>query len=157
VATTVEQLLDRDPQISDERTDGKFVRLAPERVAVAVSHNDQKEHVRIALAQRGLAKVRVDTANKLQGLEVDVMVAWHPLAGLPSSDEFHLDPGRLCVMLTRHRHALIVVGRTTDAGLVGDVPPCGDAWMGVDEDADVAGWFAHRLVFDALEPFAVDL
>jgi hypothetical protein len=85
------------------------------------------------------------------------MVAWHPLAGLPSSDEFHLDPGRLCVMLTRHRHALIVVGRATDAGLVGDVPPCGDAWMGVDEDADVAGWFARRLVFDALEPFAVDL
>jgi hypothetical protein len=53
VAATVEQLLDRDPLISDERKDGKLVSLAPARVAVAVSHNDQKEHVRIALAQAG--------------------------------------------------------------------------------------------------------
>src|SRR5262245_48964871 len=38
----------------------------------------------------------VETANKLQGLEFEVAFVWHPLAGLPEADGFHLDPGRLC-------------------------------------------------------------
>ncbi len=157
IATTVERLMGRSPTVADERTGGAPVPLAPDRVAVAVSHNDQKDHMRLALAERGLAKVRVDTANKLQGLEVDVLVAWHPLAGLPTPDGFHLDPGRLYVMLTRHRHALIVIGRISDAALLGEVPPLGDAWLGVDEEPEVTGWFAHQLVFETLAPFALDL
>ena len=58
---------------------------APERIAVAVSHNDQKAMIRGMLDHAGLAGVVVNTANKLQGLEFDVVVCWHPLAGLPRS------------------------------------------------------------------------
>jgi hypothetical protein len=36
------------------------------------------------------------------------------------------------------------------------LPPASDAWMGTDERPDANGWFAHRRVFDELDPFAVD-
>ena len=70
--------------------------------------------LRALLDDAGLTSVMVDTANRLQGLTFEVVIAWHPLAGSPVTDAFHLDPGRLCVLLTRHRQACIVVGRDTD-------------------------------------------
>jgi hypothetical protein len=52
------------------------------------------------------------------------MLARHPLAGLPEADGFHLGPGRLCVLLTRHRQGCVVVGRAGDRDLLEDqVPP----------------------------------
>lgn len=90
-----------------------------------------------------------------QGLEFDVVVAWHPLAGQLTTDEFHLDPGRLCVMLTRHRHGCVVVGRVGDADLLGPVPPLSAAWAGYDDDPHVDGWFAHRRVLDQRAAFAI--
>ena len=122
-----------------------------------MSHNDQKDHLRSPLDDAGLAAVRVDTANKLQGLEFDVVVAWHPLAGLPEPDGFHLDPGRLCVMLTRHRHSCIVVGRAGDADLLESAPQPSDAWLGHDGSPEIDGWFSHRITFDQLARHAVDV
>jgi len=147
----------RGIELSSEATDGEWTPLRHGRIAVAVSHNDQKDLLTATLSNHGIEGVVVDTANKLQGLEFDLLVAWHPLAGLPEADGFHLDPGRLCVMLTRHRHACIVVGRASDAALVGDLPPASDAWLGYDIDPEVDGWFAQQLVFNQLEPHAVDL
>ena len=157
IARLTARLMARAPTVRDERTGDRTVQLAPERVAVAVSHNDQKDHLRLALDDTGLAAVRVDTANKLQGLEFDVVVAWHPLAGLPDSDGFHLDPGRLCVMLTRHRHSCIVVGRIGDADLLESAPQPSDAWLGHDGSPEIDGWFSHRITFDQLARHAVDL
>jgi hypothetical protein len=157
VVRLVRRLLERGPEIANERTDGRWVPLPAPRIAIAVSHNNQKDFVRAALDTAGLTDVRVDTANKLQGLEFELVIAWHPLAGLPEADSFHLDPGRLCVMLTRHRHACIVIGRASDPDLVDDLPPASDVWLGHDPDPVLDGWFAHSLVFAALEPFAVDL
>src|SRR6202011_4357371 len=91
------------------------------RIAISVSHNDQKDLLRVHLDEQGLDDVRVDTANKLQGLEYDLTIAWHPLAGLAEPDRFHLEPGRMCVMTTRHRHACIVVGRRSDTTLLDGV------------------------------------
>jgi hypothetical protein len=122
----IKRLRDRSPELASERTAGKWEPLHPSRLAEAVSHNDQKDFMRAALDQNGLHDVRVDTANKLQGLEFDFVVAWPPLAGLPEPDGFHLDPGRLCVILTRHRHGCIVVGRASDPGLVAELPPTSD-------------------------------
>jgi hypothetical protein len=102
--------------------------------------------------------VVVETANKLQGLEFEVVVVWHPLAGLPEPDAFHLDPGRLCVLLTRHRHACLVVGRAGDQELLEDQPPPPTpAYLGCDPDPVLDGWEVHRQVFAALEPFRVAL
>src|SRR5262249_50183933 len=102
VLGVVARLLERNPRVRCERCP-RPTELRPERTAVGVSHNDQKDLLRAALDAAGLCGVVVETANKLQGLEFEVTVVWHPLAGLPEPDEFHLDPGRLCVLLTRHR------------------------------------------------------
>jgi hypothetical protein len=150
------RLGDRAPEVASERTDGMFEPLGPSRVAVVVSHNNQKDILRAGLDGAGFDEIRVDTANKLQGLEFDIVIAWHPLAGLPEGDTFHLDPGRLCVMLTRHRHGCIVVGRASDPFLVDDLPPASDVWLGHDPDPILDGWFTHSMVFDKLAPFAVD-
>jgi hypothetical protein len=68
------------------------------RVAIGVSHNDQKTVITALVECAGLAGVAVDTANKLQGREFYFCVCWHPMAGLAEADEFHLKSGRMCVM-----------------------------------------------------------
>jgi hypothetical protein len=86
------------------------------------------------------------------------MFVWHPFARLPEADSFHLDPGRLCVLLTRHRQGCIVVGRKGDADLLGDQPPPPTpAYIGWDPDPVLDGWEIHREVFAALEPFRVGI
>jgi len=132
-------------------------KLELSRVAVGVAHNDQKDLVRAMLDHVGLTAVVVDTANRLQGLEFDVCVCWHPLAGLDEADEFHLEAGRMCVLCTRHRHACIVVGRAGDRELVEGLPPATPTWPGIDADEILDGWEAHRGVFRALEPYRVAL
>jgi hypothetical protein len=155
VAGLVRRLFERSPEVRCERQPRR-TQLRPEQVAVGVSHNDQKDFVRIALDALGLDRVVVETANKLQGLEFEVVVGWHPLAGLPEADAFHLDPGRLCVLLTRHRQACIVVGREGDGELVQhEIPPPTAAYLGWDPDPVLDGWEVHGEVFTALEPFKV--
>lgn len=58
-----------------------------------------------------LSQVLVETSDRFQGLERQVMIAHHPLAGRLSAQDFHLDAGRLCVMLSRHRVACFILGR----------------------------------------------
>jgi hypothetical protein len=100
--------------------------------------------------------VVVETANKLQGLEFEAMFVWHPLAGLPEADGFHLDPGRLCVLLTRHRQACVVVGRAGDDEMLDDQPPPPTpAYLDWDPDPVLDGWEVHREVFATLEPLRV--
>lgn len=154
IAATVRRLFERDPRVRCERTP-HWRSLRRDQVAVVVSHNDQLGLLRNLLDRAGLRDVTVSTANKVQGLEFDVIVAWHPLAGLPDLDEFHLDPGRLCVMLTRHRHGCIVVGRAGDREHVRYQPPTTPAYLGWDPDPVLDGWDAHRVVFEALEPHVV--
>jgi hypothetical protein len=151
IADLVGRLFERTPRVRCEREPGLGA-LTPGRVAVGVSHNDQKDQLRAALDGRGLCDVVIETANKLQGLEFEVVFVWHPLSGLPEVDEFHLDPGRLCVLLTRHRQACIVIGRAGDRDLLDDRPPPPTAaYLGWDPDPVLDGWEVHRSVFDALE------
>ena len=82
IADLVRRLFDRAPRARCERHPTPTP-LAPPQVAVGVSHNDQKDAVRAALDARGMGGVVVETANKLQGLEFEVVFAWHPLSGCP--------------------------------------------------------------------------
>ncbi len=137
----------------ENRTD--LTDLRPGDVAVGVSHNDQKDLVRALLDDAGLTGVVVDTANRLQGLTFEVVIAWHPLAGSTVTDAFHLDPGRLCVLLTRHRQACIIIGRDSDRALLEGVPPATPGYLGWDPDPVLDGWDAHEGVFQLLEPHVV--
>lgn len=149
IVRLVVRLVERRPTVADEYS----VTPAPlqrSQIAIGVSHNDQKDYLRAALDQVGLRDVVVNTANKLQGLQYEVVIAWHPLAGLPDPDGFHLDPGRLCVLLSRHRQMCIVVGRESDRELVAGLPPSTPAYLGWDPDPVLDGWAVHQAVFDGL-------
>ena len=156
IVALVCRLFDRRPRLRCERRP-EWHALEKGQVAVVVAHNDQKDLLRLSLDQVGLPDVKVDTANRLQGLEFEVVVAWHPLAGLTQADEFHADAGRLCVMLTRHRHACIVVGRASDRVLVDTIPPPTPAYLGDECDRLAEGWRTHQRVFAALAPRRVEL
>jgi len=156
IVECVQRLRDRGPQLRCERN-SRWHNLAPERIAIGVCHNDQKDLMRAELDRVGHDDVVVNTANKLQGLEYDLVICWHPLAGLPEADGFHLEPGRAAVLLTRHRHACIVVGREGDRQLVEGVPPATPAFLGCDADPVLDGWGVHQDVFEALEQFRVSL
>ena len=149
------RLFARSPTVKCENRP-RAAPLRQQDVAVAVSHNDQKDLLRAVLADANLGDVQVDTANKLQGLTFEVVIAWHPLAGLTEVDEFHLDPGRLCVMLTRHRQACIVLGRAADRELVEGIPPATPCYVGWDNNPALDGWYAHEAVFAALAPFRIE-
>ena len=133
------------------------VALAPERIAIAVAHTEQKSVLRALCDAAGFPGIIVNTANQLQGLEFDVTLAWHPLAGLTRPDEFHLEAGRLCVMCTRRRHACILVGRRSDRELLEGVAPAIPVYPGTCQSDAPQGWEVHRAVMAALEPVIVEM
>jgi hypothetical protein len=92
-------------------------------------------------------------AEQAGGLEFEVVFAWHPLSGSPEADVFHLDPGRMCVLLTRHRHACVVVGRAGDRDLLDDRRHRRSPSWGWDPDPVLDGWDVHRGVFDGLDGY----
>ncbi|MGA8113777.1 MAG: AAA domain-containing protein, partial [Actinocatenispora sp.] len=117
-------------------------------IAVGVTHRDQRAYVRAAVdaaaAEHGVppGTVTVDTANRLQGRQFEVVVAWHPLSGRRDASAFHLEAGRLCVLASRHRQACVVVGR---AGLAEQLAAFGadePIWLGADTP-QVDGWEAN--------------
>ena len=96
----------------------------------------------------------VDTANRLQGREFDVVVALHPLSGRASASEFHLETGRLCVLLSRHRQACIVVGRAGIMDVLDAHPGDTPIWIGAPIPLP-DGWEANQTVIERLSDLAV--
>lgn len=155
LAGIVHRLLDRGADVVDERTpEGR--RLDASNVAVVAAHNDQVHAVRYALHEAGVEDpIVVSTANKVQGREYDVVLVWHPLAGRRDATAFHLEAGRMCVMLSRHRQACVVVGRAGADRLLAEFPDADPVFLGETEKFP-DGWEANSLVLDHLAKFRVD-
>lgn len=137
--------------VVDERTpDGR--KLGPGNVAVVAAHNDQVHAVRYQLAQRGFDPdtIVVSTANRIQGREYDLVYVWHPLAGRRDATTFHLEAGRMCVMLSRHRQACIVVGRAGADRLLSEFPDAEPIFLDEPEKFP-DGWQANLEVLQHLE------
>lgn len=150
LAGLVQRLLKRGGVVVDERdTDGRP--LEAKRIAVVAAHNDQVHAVRYALSQCDIDpdSVVVSTANKVQGREYDVVLVWHPLAGRRDATAFHLEAGRMCVMLSRHRQACIVVGRAGADRLLAEFPDADPIFLDEPEKFP-DGWEANSLVLDHL-------
>jgi hypothetical protein len=125
--------------------------LLPDRVAVVAAHNDQVHAVRYQLAQQDVDpdSVVVSTANKIQGREYDLVFAWHPLAGRRDATTFHLEAGRMCVMLSRHRQACVVVGRAGAERLLSEFPDAEPIFLDEPEKFP-DGWQANYEVLEHL-------
>lgn len=146
-------------RLASEATGGRWLPLETDRVAVLVARNNQRQLVEAALVDRlgDTPRPVVGTANSLQGLEFDLTVVWYPLAGQSSFDDFRGDPARLAVMLTRHRHGCVLVGRGSDGDIFEkDVPPLGELNMAF-VDPITRGWLTHLAVLRQLRPYRIDV
>jgi hypothetical protein len=128
--------------------------VTADRVAIGAAHRDQVAGIRAALDRLGeldghgapdVSAVTVDTANRLQGREYDVCIVLHPLSGRRDATAFHLETGRLCVLLSRHRHACIVVARAGIPELLDAHPHTEPVHLGVPIKFP-DGWEAHQAV-----------
>ncbi|MBM9458775.1 ATP-binding protein [Nocardioides sp. zg-536] len=153
LAQLVQRLLTRGADVVDE-LDATGRKLEAKDVAVVAAHNDQVHAVRFALSQLGVDpdSLVVSTANKVQGREYEVVLVWHPLAGRRDATAFHLEAGRMCVMLSRHRQACIVVGRAGADRLLAEFPDSDPIFLDEPEKFP-DGWEANSLVLEHLAGF----
>lgn len=133
-------------------TGDKAIRLRPHDIGISATHRVMNSQILRGLpaALRDHASgVRVDTPERWQGLERKLMIIVHPLSGVVHPSAFDLETGRLCVMASRHRSALVVVSRDHVAETLNSHIPSAEQAVG---RADVTGrghmqhtsfWGAH--------------
>ncbi|MFH9610188.1 AAA family ATPase [Streptomyces sp. NPDC017448] len=143
LAETAARLLERGALVNGEP-------LIESRIAIGAARTIQADSVRSRLEKRGLTDITVDTANRLQGREFDVTLVWHPLSGRQDASAFHLETGRLCVLLSRHRFACIVVARAGITDLLDRHPRSSPVYLDVPPKFP-DGWRAHQVVMNYLE------
>jgi hypothetical protein len=150
VAAVVHALLDRQARVRDEEGEHP---LNPENIAVGCARVAQTTAVASRL--RGpAAAVTVDTANRLQGLQFDVTIIYHPLAGRTDANAFYLDSGRSCVLASRHRLGCLIVGRAGTTEMLQRHGPTTERVLGIDDDPEHDGWEAQVAFLDGLERLA---
>ena len=143
---SIRRLLRRRAQMSD---DGRVSEVTPGDIGVVCAHVSQVNAVRERLGS-AMADVFVETANRFQGIERPFMFVHHPLSGRADATAFHLDAGRLCVMLSRHRIGCWIFGRQGITEQLTRFAPAGDRALGIDEDPEYQGWRAHLTLLAAL-------
>ena len=142
----VRLVLGRDGHVQDEHG----VRPVEARdIGVVCAHVSQVADIRRRLPAF-LRGVLVETADRLQGLERDIVVVHHPLSGRTTASPFLLDSGRLCVMLSRHRVACFVVCRAGSADAMTEQQGVDSRYFGDHARRPNALVSTHRLVFDSL-------
>lgn len=155
VAAVVVRLLSLPVTVNDSSRTPSSAPLRADQLAVGVVHRNQRAAIRVEVGLQAkiagvdASAVVVDTANRLQGREFDVVVVLHPLSGRAVASEFHLETGRLCVLLSRHRQACIVVGRAGIADVLDAHPGDSPIWIGAPIPVP-DGWEANQIVIERL-------
>lgn len=147
IVQMTQRLIERSTRILDGPTTQE---LTPSMIGVVCAHVSQVNAVRERLP-RSSSDVFVETADRFQGLEREVTLVHHPLSGRADASEFHLDAGRLCVMLSRHRTACWIFGRSGIKRQLLRCAPSGDRILGVKENPEYDGWRSHKQLIDSLE------
>jgi len=144
VASLVNRINQRQFQFMD---DGATGTLSEEHIGVVAFHRDQVAAVRQAVGPR----VYVETANRFQGLERKVIIALHPISGAERVTAFNAEAGRVCVALSRHRLACIVVGRDGVADAIDRAVLEEERYLCAPDDPLYEGIRAHRTLIEQLE------
>jgi len=134
-AAVAQRLLERGATITTERGSRP---LEPKDIGLSASHRVMNTRMLDALGGlAGLAGqgVRVDTPERWQGLEREVMIVVHPLSGVVRPSAFDLSTGRLCVMASRHRVGLVVVTRDHVGETLAAYLPVADQAVGLPDEA----------------------
>ena len=145
MATVVDRFIRRQPFWTGESA------LGPNDIGCIDPHVQSGGAVRDRLRQIGHSDVMVDTPEIWQGAQRSLTVIKHPLSHGSPPEDFDLEAGRWCVMLSRHLHGCIVVARqNVDSVLTDYRHDCGRTPSGA-EDALWRGYRAHAGVWDALD------
>ncbi len=132
-AEVVRRLLERRASVMTENGPGS---LEPRDIGVAATHRVMNSRISHALGDLvGPEGVRVDTAERWQGLERNVMVVVHPLSGVTKPSGFDLSTGRLCVMASRHRVGLVLVSRDHVGATLEAHLPVADQALGLPDES----------------------
>jgi hypothetical protein len=105
----VERLLERNAMVQEGT--GETRALTPDDIGITATHRVMNGAIERKLPAGLRGRVKVDTAERWQGLERAVMVVVHPLSGVVHPSPFDVETGRLCVMASRHRAGMIVISR----------------------------------------------
>jgi AAA domain len=125
--------------------------LAPADIAYVDAHVNSGTETSTRLARAGIAPAFANTPEVVQGRQAPIVIAKHPLSGVPAPSSFEMDPGRLCVMLSRHQLACVVVTRAdVPAALSKYEHDCGERRAG-RPDAIWAGYQAHRRFYELMD------
>lgn len=143
---TIRRVLARGATFEDE---AGLHEVTPAMIGVACARVAQVNAIRERLG-KDLRGVFVETANRFQGLERPLMFVQHPTSGRSDASEFHLDAGRLCVLLSRHRVACWIFGRQGVANQLRRYAPVGDRSLGISDDPEFEGWRANMNLLHAL-------
>lgn len=130
----VSRLLARAPQIRiADQHDGPQRPIAQQHIGVSSTHRATNEALARRLQASGLGDIRVDTPERWQGLQCDVMFVVHPLSGVLSPTAFDLETGRLCVMASRHRGGVVIMSRDHVGATLEETLPVADQAVGRDD------------------------
>ena len=146
IVGTVTRLFERGATVHEN---GTTFMLDPRMVGIVFAHVSQVNAIRERLP-RQLNDVLVETSDRFQGLQREVMLVHHPLSGRADASTFHLDAGRLCVMMSRHRIACMLVTRAGIRDRLMRHAPSGDRILGIPDDPEYTGWRAHLRILDDL-------
>ncbi len=103
------------------------------------------------LRQAGLGAIRVETAERWQGLQIPISIVRHPLSRIGSPMPFDLEAGRWCVSLSRHQIGCVIVAReSVTSTIAGYVHACDSAAAGA-RDMVWMGFQAHRRIWTELK------
>jgi hypothetical protein len=157
---------DTDPELAEEMVEtarrvvgrqamivnreGQPAAVTPQMIGIACAQVSQVNAIRERLGP-DLADVFVETANRFQGLEREIMFVQPPLSGRADATGFHLDAGRLCVLLSRHRVACWLFGRAGIRRQLQRYAPLGERSLGIAKDPEFEGWRANLNLMIALE------
>ncbi len=102
------------------------------------------------LRQRGRGRIRVDTVERWQGLQLPISIVRHPLSTSAHPTGFDLEAGRWCVSLSRHQIGCIIVAREAVTGTIRDYVHGCDTVAAGGRDTTWRGFDAHRQVWNSL-------
>jgi hypothetical protein len=139
----IRRMLTRDPVVVE---DDAAKPIQPSDIGVVVSRREQVSAVAGALGPLS-NQVWVETANRFQGLERRVIFGIHPLSGLPRPSEFNLNPGRMCVTMSRHKALCVLLSRGGIERTLAGYIPDDDRHLGQTTDPSFVGWGAHQVVW----------
>jgi hypothetical protein len=126
--------------------------LAAEDIGCVDPHRDSGTATRRALSERGIGhELMVSTPEIWQGLQRPLMVARYPVVPGRRLSAFDLEPGRVCVQLSRHQIACIIVARDGVGDALREHQHDVSARASEAVDAEYVGWRAHSELWSRLD------